>query len=492
MFRYAPKHPGRRLVFHVSPVIDHAKHRMSQYSQPPAATRTGPILFTLCLAVLCVQVDTSVTNLAVRPVAEAFDAGVSTMQWLVDGYNLSYALLLLTGGLLADLFGRRRVFMAGALLFSAASLLCALAPTLPVLLVGRVLAGVGAALLLPSSLAMIRVVWRDEGARGRALGVWAGCNGLALCIGPVVGGLLVHSFGWRSMFFLTVPLAAVALPLAARWMPESADRQGRHFDLAGQVLGVVALAAFTLAAIEIHREPLIALLAVPVFLVAVAAFVRVEKRLGEAALVPLALFQVAAFRGSVVATLGMTFGMYATLFLLPMTWIASGRLDVFSAGLALLPMALVFVVVSPFSGALLSRFAFRATVVTGLGTIVVGVAVVAIGAGVALPVAAIGLALTGVGMGLATGPLMGGAVNAVNSARSGTAAALINVARMVGATLGVALMGSLYALVGGGYHGLMLALLTAAALQAVALLVATGDLSKPMRAGVGAAAPKQP
>src|SRR5699024_2328468 len=154
--------------------------------------------------------------------------------------------------------------------------------------------------------------------------------------------------------------------------------------------------------------------------------------------------------------------------------------------------ALMFFLISPFSGTLMSRFGLRAMVAAGLGTIAAGVAAVAIAAGVALFVAGIGLALTGVGMGLATGPLMGGAVNAVSSARSGTAAALINVARMVGATLGVATMGSLYALVGGGYHGLMVALLVAAALQLVALLVAAGDLGKPMLAGVGGRVSEQP
>lgn len=450
---------------------------MPDVSRTLTPARSGPILFTLCLAVMCAQVDTSVVNLAVRPVAEDFGAGVGAMQWLVDGYNLAYASLLLSGGLLADLFGRRRIFICGAALFSGASLLCALAPTLFLLLAGRALAGVGAALLLPASLAMIRVVWRDEGARGRALGVWAACNGLALSVGPVVGGLLIRSCGWRSIFFLTVPLGLLAVVLAGCWMPESADPEGRHMDLSGQLLGVVLLAAFTFAAIEAHQSPLTAMIALLVSLAALAGFVLVERRRGDAALVPPGLLRVAAFRGSVVGTLGMTFGMYATLFLLPMTWLASGDLDTFAIGLALLPMALVFVAVSPFSGALLLRFGLRWMVSAGLGLMALGVLLIAMYAGAALPVTACGLALTGLGMGLATGPLMGGAVNAVSSARSGSAAALINVARMVGATLGVAILGSVYALAGGGYHGLLVALGIAAALQLLAMLVAFPDLA---------------
>jgi DHA2 family methylenomycin A resistance protein-like MFS transporter len=145
-------------------------------------------LLTLSTAVLVAQLDTSVVNLAVRPIGDYFQAGVGPMQWMVDSYNLLYAVLLLIGGLLADLYGRRLVFMAGAAIFTAASLLCAFAPSVPVLIGGRAIAGVGAALLLPASLAIIRVVWPDAKERSRALGIWAGCNGLALAIVPPSAG----------------------------------------------------------------------------------------------------------------------------------------------------------------------------------------------------------------------------------------------------------------------------------------------------------------
>ena len=144
----------------------------------------GITLVALCMAVLVAQIDTAIVNLAVRPIGEYFNAGVNALQWVVDGYNLVYAVLLLTGGQLADLYGRRRVFIAGAAIFTAASLLCALAPTIAILIAGRALAGFGAALLVPASLAILRVVWTDERERGRALGVWAACNGLAMAIGP--------------------------------------------------------------------------------------------------------------------------------------------------------------------------------------------------------------------------------------------------------------------------------------------------------------------
>ena len=197
---------------------------------PARPVRNYLTLPILCAAVLVAQIDTSVVNLATRPIGERFGASVSMLQWVVDSYNLVYASLLLTGGLLADLLGRRRVFMAGAAVFSVASLICAAAPTIPILLAGRALAGLGAALLLPSSLAIVRVVWPDSVERGRALGVWTGCNGLGLAIGPTLGGALIEGFGWRSIFMIVIPLSAAAFALAPVAVRESADPQHRDFD----------------------------------------------------------------------------------------------------------------------------------------------------------------------------------------------------------------------------------------------------------------------
>ncbi|WP_211886348.1 MFS transporter [Plastoroseomonas hellenica] len=430
-------------------------------------------LLTLCIAVLIAQLDTSVVNLAVRPIGEHFRAGVGALQWVVDSYNLLYAVLLLTGGLLADLLGRRRIFMAGAALFTAASLLCAAAPTVAALIGGRAAAGIGAALLLPASLAIIRVAWPDARDRARALGIWTGCNGLALAIGPAAGGLLLDRFGWRSIFLVVVPFGVATLALALLAIPESADPQDRHFDAPAQVLGAVALGGLALAAIEAHRDIATALGAFILALLALAVFIRVEARHGAGALVPLDLFRPPGFRGAVIATAGMTFGMYGVLFLLPLTWQESGRLGPVGAGIALLPMALLFVLVSPASGVLSTRFGTRFMTAGGVATIGCGLLLIGVAAGAtSLAAAEIGLALTGLGMGLATGPLMGVAVGAVAVARAGTAAALINVARMVGATIGVAVLGSLFALADGGVTGLRLAMLLGAAVQLAAAAVA--------------------
>lgn len=423
-------------------------------------------LLTLCLAVLVAQVDTSVVNLAVRPIGDHFQAGVSALQWVLDSYNLVYAALLLTGGLLADLVGRRRVFMAGAAIFTAASLLCAFAPSIAILIGGRALAGLGAALLLPASLAIIRVVWTDEQERGRALGIWAGCNGLAFVIGPSLGGTLISRFGWASIFLVVVPFGLAALILAPLCIPESSDPRDRRFDASAQVLGALALGGLALAAIEAHGSMPAAAAALVVGTLALLLFIRVEAGQGAGALIPLDLFTAGEFRGAIVATAGMTFGMYGVLFLVPLLWLSTGRLDPTGAGIALMPMALVFVLVSPFSGSLTERIGSR--LMAGGGVAVIGLGLLIIGMTAHLTSIAateIGLAMTGLGMGLATGPLMAAAVGAVAAARSGTAAALINVARMAGATIGVAVLGAVFAMAEGGPEGLRASLLLGGLVQ---------------------------
>lgn len=446
---------------------------LSQASLQPTGNRRWLTLLTLCTAVLIAQIDTSVVNLAVRPIGAYFHTGVAALQWIVDSYNLLYAVLLLTGGLLADLYGRRLIFMVGAGLFTAASLLSAAAPGVAVLIGGRALAGIGAGLLLPASLAIIRVAWPDKRTRGHALGLWAACNGLALAIGPTFGGVLLDRFGWRSIFLVVVPLGLAAVLLARPAIPETADPQNRRFDAPAQLLGALALGGLALAAIESQAATRIAALAFMIAGAAFVFFVKIERQRGATALVPLDLFRAQQFRGAIAATAGMTFGMYGVLFLLPLLWQSSGRLGPVGAGVALMPSALAFVLVSPFSGLLAGKFGNR--LLTSGGVAVIGLGLLTIGAAAAstsIIGAEIGLGLTGLGMGLATGPLMDAAVSAVPAARSGTAAALINVARMAGATIGVAVLGAVFAIAQDGAAGLRLAMLLGGLTQLAAAATA--------------------
>ncbi|WP_318253679.1 MFS transporter [Rhizobium gallicum] len=328
--------------------MDSIEQSTRAYSQlKPAA------LAILSLGVIVAQVDTSVVNLAVQPIGGDLKASVTELQWVVDAYNLVYAALLISGGLFADLYGRRLMFMIGCAVFALASLGCAFASTIAILIAARALTGFGSALLLPASLSLIRVIYRDEKIRARALGMWAGCNGMALAIGPSLGGFLIRDFGWRSVFFVVIPIALVAATAARLFIPESADRQGRSFDMPGQLLGIASLTLLTLTAIESsHLPPLwTALLAIAGALL-LLLFVIVEKRLEQTALVPISMFSGGQFRSAMAGTAAMTFGMYGTLFLFPLASLGLGRLAPVEVGLSLLPMALSFIAISPFSGSI--------------------------------------------------------------------------------------------------------------------------------------------
>jgi EmrB/QacA subfamily drug resistance transporter len=443
---------------------------------------------TMCLAVLLVQVDTSVVNLATRAIGEALHAGVMGLQWVLDAYNIAYAALLLTGGLLADLYGRRRLFLCGTAVFTGGSMLCAAAPNVAVLIAARAVAGAGAALLLPASLSIIRVAWSDERARNRALGVWGACNGLAFVVGPTSGGALVDSFGWRSVFLIAVPLGLAAFGCALRVVTESRDPAGRQFDALGQIWGAVTLVAVALAGIEAGRDHTASAVAMVAAIAALLLLLLTERRRGSSALLPLDLFSRRRFVGVLAATAAMTFGMYGVLFLVPLAWQASGALPAGGAGLALLPMAVVFFALSNYSGRLTERVGARAMIAGGTALIGLGLYVIALTrAGMPISAAETGLVLTGLGMGLNTGPLFGVAVAAVPAARSGNAASLINVARMIGATLGVAILGSAFALAGAGAPGLRIAMVLGGTVQLIGAGVAWRALRDEQSRSVSAA-----
>lgn len=404
-------------------------------------TRHAAILLLLSLVVLIAQIDTSVVNLAVHSIGHALRAPIAALQWVLDGYNLSYATLLLTGGTVADLFGRVRILRLGTAAFVAGSLLAGLAPHVAVLIAGRVIAGIGAALMLPSSLALIRVIWPDPYERAHTLGIWAGVNGAALALGPTLGGGLIQVAGWRSVFLLIVPIAAMLWWWAPRVIPESSDPQSRSVDLPGQVLGAFALAALATATI-MHRLLLPSLIAAGV---AIAIFLWVESRAGSRAMMPLPLLRNGRFMVINATTMTMTFAMYGILFLLPLTWQRSGAMSVGAAGLALLPMSLSYLALSHRSGAWVKRYGAQRLIVYGMLAIVAGIALLAsTSTGLPLWRAEVGLLFTGVGMALNTAPLLGAAVAAVHVERAGTASAMINTARMIGATLGVAVLGSAF------------------------------------------------
>jgi DHA2 family methylenomycin A resistance protein-like MFS transporter len=417
----------------------------------PAHNRTL-ILLTMSLGVLIAQVDTSVVNLAIKQIGSSLHAGVSTLQWVVDAYNLVYASLLLTAGGLADIYGRRRIFVLGIVLFTAGSLVCGLAPNATVLVIGRGVAGLGAALEIPTSLAILTVAYPDTRERTRALGLWASCNGLAFVIGPTLGGVLVDAAGWRSIFLLIVPICIVALALALTAVPESKDPKDRSLDVPGQVLAIVALGALSVGVIEGPHwgwtSPY-GILSFGIALAAAVAFFRLQAR-SDNGLVPLSILKSKVFSASLGIAAAMTFGMYAMLFLTPLYLQAVRGASALVAGFELLPMSVAFVIVSQLSGRIANRFGPRLPMTAGMAAMGTGLfmlALIALNDSFVLIEAA--LLVIGCGLGLNTAPVNAVAVANVPAARSGTASGLVNTARMVGATLGVAVLGAVFAVFAG-------------------------------------------
>ena len=410
--------------------------------------RAGAVLVTMCFGVFLAQLDSSVVFLGLKHIGGDLHASISEMQWVLDSYNLVYATFLLTGGALGDLYGRLRVFACGVALIVIGSLVCALAPDGVTLITGRAITGLGAALEVPSSLAIVSITFPDTAARGRALGFWASCNGIAMAIGPTIGGFLVDSVGWRSIFFLSVPIGLLTLLLGYLYVGESRHPHGRQLDPTAQLLAVIGLGALSFVTIEgQHRgwgSPLIVGMALAAIGAAIA-FLLVERG-RPGAMVPLDIFQTASFNAALAVAGLMTFGMYSMLFLMPLYFQSITGASAFVAGLELLPVSITFVLVSQCSGGLMHRFGARTMLVGGMSFMGIGLlALTQISATTPMLLIQLALIVIGAGLGLNTGPVNAVAVAAVPAARSGTASGLLNTARMVGATMGIALLGAIYA-----------------------------------------------
>jgi MFS transporter, DHA2 family, methylenomycin A resistance protein len=386
-----------------------------------------------------------------------------------------------TGGTLGDLYGRVRIFAIGIGLIVLGSIVCAVATNAMVLIGGRALTGIGSALEVPTSLAILTVTYTDAKQRANAIGIWAGCNGLALAVGPTVGGLLVDAAGWRSIFVLVVPVSAAAMALAIKSVPESSDPKGRRLDPAGQTFAIAALASLSFVTIEGPHwgftSPTILVLAA-VFVVASALFVYGARGRNDA-LVPLDVFGQREFSAALAIAGMMTFGMYAMLFLTPLYLQSLGGASAFAVGLELLPLSVTFVIVSHYSGALAKRFGARAMMTAGMGAMGAGLLLLTLVSPTpAMTLITVALFVIGAGLGLNTGPVNAVAVASLPPARSGTASGLINTARMIGATLGIAVLGAAFAVHAAGQtaeamvSGLRVAYLGGALVELAGALIA--------------------
>ncbi|MEU6258340.1 MFS transporter [Streptomyces sp. NPDC047043] len=404
------------------------------------------VLFVMCTGYFLVLLDVTIVNVALPSIGSGLGTDVGGLQWVVDGYALALASLMLTSGTAGDLYGHRRVVLAGLVVFGLGSLACGLAPDVPTLVAARVAQGVGAALLLPGTLAIISRAFRDQGARARAIGVWAGIGSLALPAGPLLGGALTDSLGWRAIFLLNVPIVLVALVWSAAIVRESREEQARRLDVPGLLLGSLLLLTTTYTFIEGGRagagSPQV-LAAVVLALLAVPALTMAEIRRGDDAMLPVSLLRRPAFDAANVAAGIMNLGTLGTLFALMLFLQSVQHRSALLAGAAVIPLFAPLAILAPLGGRITSRTGSRLPAAAGLLVATAGLALLALAEPhssylVLLPA----FLLWGIGMGFLTPAVVAAAIAAVPAERSGLASAMNNTARQTGGAIGIAVAGA--------------------------------------------------
>ncbi|HEX4009353.1 MAG TPA: MFS transporter [Solirubrobacteraceae bacterium] len=408
-------------------------------------TRRHVVLVVMCAGYFLVLLDVTIVNVALPSIGAGLGAGVSGLQWVVDGYAIALASLMLAGGTVGDLYGHRPVVLTGLAVFGAASLGCGVAPVTGALIGCRVVQGAGAALMLPGTLAVIADAFPIAGERARAIGIWAAIGGAALPAGPLVGGALTQAVGWRAVFFVNVPIVALALVLATRTVPRTTPSGSGRLDRRGTVLGTAALALLTFAVIEAGHGgagPAVAAAAC-LALAAGAAFVRVERSTAHP-MFPISLLRRRDFAAANAVALAMNLATLGLLFVLTL-YLQDVRGDsALIAGLALLPLFAPLSVLAPVAGRLTARIGPRRPMLAGLLVAACGVALMlASGRRSGYEVLLPALLLGGAGIGVLTPAVVAAAIGAVPGARSGLASAVNNTARQAGGAVGIAAFGAL-------------------------------------------------
>ncbi|MFF3717964.1 MFS transporter [Streptomyces prasinus] len=404
------------------------------------------VLAICCMSLLLVSLDNTVLNVALPSLQKELHASTSGLQWTIDAYTLVLASLLMLAGSTADRIGRRRVFTAGLVVFTLGSLLCSLAPNLDALVAFRMVQAVGGSMLNPVAMSIITNTFTDPRERARAIGAWGAVVGLSMAAGPLVGGLLVDSVGWRSIFWINLPVGLAALVLTLRFVPESRAPKARRADPVGQLLVIALFGSLTYAIIEAPHAPLSATAPFGALaLVSLIALIRYESRRREP-LIDLRFFRSAPFSGATVIAVSAFAALGGFLFLSTLYLQNVRGLSALEAGLWMLPMALPTFLCAPLSGRLVGNRGPR------LPLLIAGGAMTAAGLLFALFEAetsdvtlAVGYVLFGVGFGFVNAPITNTAVSGMPRAQAGVAAAVASTSRQLGQALGVAVIGAVLA-----------------------------------------------
>ena len=404
-------------------------------------------LTVLCTLLFLTFLDNTIVSVALGNIYSNPGASPTELQWVVGAYALTFASLMLACGMIGDELGRKKVMLAGAGVFCAGSVLCALAPNVQVLIAGRAVMGVGAAASEPGTLSMLRHLYPDAKARSRAIGIWAGTSGLALAAGPVIGGLLIGVWSWRGIFWFNLAFGLAALIAAAVILPESADPTAARVDTAGTLLGAGALAAFVFAIINSESAgfaapEVIALLCVSAVLV--VAFIWRERR-AEHPLLDLRFLRVPQFTTSNIVAFCTYFSTFAIFFFTALYLVIVVGASGFRLALVFLPMTVLMIVASVLAGRWTATAGPRWSITIGSLLLAVGLF---LAQGYLSPHPSYGplivwLAIAGIGIGTTVVPITSSVLSAVPAERSGMAASATNTSREIGAVTGVAILGSL-------------------------------------------------
>jgi EmrB/QacA subfamily drug resistance transporter len=406
------------------------------------------VLGICSMSLLIVGLDATIVNVALPAIQRSFHSTLSGLQWTVDAYTLVLASLLMLAGSTADRLGRRRVFQAGLVLFSLASLLCALAPSLELLVAFRVVQATGGAMLTPVAMSILRNVFEDPRERAQAIGVFAAMFGISMALGPVLGGFLVDATSWRAVFLVNLPVGLAAIALAALFVPESRAPRPRRLDPVGQMLVIVALATLTYGIIEGGRVGFSSVGIVILLALALASFVALvlyELRRREP-LLEMRFFRSAPFAGASAIAVCVSAALGGFLFMNTLYLQDVRALSPLHAGLYLLPTATMMVVFAPVSGRLVGRFGARPSMVAGgLAVLASGLMLTGLAPDTSVPFLLGAYAVFGFGFALVSPPIANTAVSGMPPAQAGVAAAVATTSRQVGITLGVAVLGAVAA-----------------------------------------------